>query len=262
MQKIAKTLLKKPLYLGIVTFFVSLFMSITPLVLMYINHTHPPQSITELSPEILNQFFYAHNNIFIYTLVYAFIIATIVSFAITLLAYSLRKSYLAIEQLSHHDGLTGLYNRLVFVTLFEKEIAKIPRTNHKLFLIILDIDDFKPINDHYGHLVGDEAIKYTAHALRSILRTSDTIARFGGDEFVISVVDQQADAASGIINRILEQFNTASITLSADQELQIYLSIGYTAYKPGDDFKSMLQRADQALYISKEAGKNTATLLA
>ena len=133
------------------------------------------------------------------------------------------------------------------------------------FLVILDIDDFKPINDTYGHLVGDEAIKITAHALQSLLRTSDTIARFGGDEFIICLVDPDKDTASTIVNRILNEFNAKMIPVTRNhekQEIPINLSIGYTAYKNDDDFKTMLQRADQALYISKEAGKNTATYLA
>lgn len=229
---------------------------------MYFKHFQEHQALAEISPQTLESFLQAQYNIVIYTLLYALVIAIIVSSAITLLAHYLKKSYLDIELLSHFDGLTGLYNRLMFVSMFEKEVNKIARTNNKLFLIILDIDDFKPINDNFGHLVGDEAIKYTARTLQSISRSSDTIARFGGDEFVISIVDQDPNAAAGIITRILDQFNSASINIVPNQELQINLSIGYTAYKPEDDFKSMLYRADQALYISKEAGKNTATFLA
>lgn len=262
MKKIASILLKKPLYLGLGTFILNLFMSMTPVILMYFKHFQEHKALAEISPQTLESFLQAQYNIVIYTLLYALIIAIIVSSAITLLAHYLKKSYLDIELLSHFDGLTGLYNRLMFVSMFEKEVIKIARTNNKLFLIILDIDDFKPINDNFGHLVGDEAIKYTAQTLKAISRSSDTLARFGGDEFVISIVDQDTNAASGIITRILEQFNAASINITPNQNLQINLSIGYTAYKPEDDFKSMLYRADQALYISKEAGKNTATFLA
>lgn len=216
--------------------------------------------------EVMNALWlHDQQNLILTTLFYSFVLTIIISTFVTLLAYYLKKSYLEVENLSHFDGLTGLYNRLMFLTIVQKEIQKIKRTHHHLFFVILDIDDFKPINDTYGHLVGDEAIKATAQTLSHLLRASDTIARFGSDEFVICIVDENQNASSTIVNRILEEFNNRIIPVirnNHEQELHINLSIGYTAYKEEDTFNTMLQRADQALYISKEAGKNTATYLA
>ncbi len=261
MKRIPRILLKKPILLGSITFVVNLVISISPVLYLHEKHAAHYKNIPSFNMQLLIE----EQDIVYSALFYSFIFAFIISILITFLAFFLKKSYLEVENLSHFDGLTGLYNRLMFMSLFQKEIQKVKRNRDYLFLVILDIDDFKPINDTYGHLIGDEAIKITASTLQQLLRASESIARFGGDEFIISIVDQDKNAASTIVNRILNEFNNKTIPVSRNhdqQELQINLSIGYTLYRNDDDFKTMLQRADQALYISKEAGKNTATFLA
>ncbi len=265
MKRIPRAILKRPVLLGFITFIINLFMSTVPVIMLHDKHVEHYLASFPENQYMSTQWLYDQQAIVHTALIYSFILTVIISTLVTLLAYFLKKSYLEVENLSHFDGLTGLYNRLMFVTIVHKEIQKIKRSQNQLFLVILDIDDFKPINDTYGHLVGDEAIKTTAQTLRYLLRSSDTIARFGGDEFVICIVDEDKNAASHIVNRILEEFNNKTIPITRNQEnqdLQINLSIGYTSYKQDDDFNIMLQRADQALYISKEAGKNTATYLA
>jgi len=261
MKRIPSIILKKPIVLGLTTFIVNLFISTTPVLYLHEKHLEHYKNTFAINAQLLlDEQEIVHSALF-----YSFIFALVISIIVTLLAFFLKKSYLEVENLSHFDGLTGLYNRLMFMSVFQKEIHKVKRNHHHLFLVILDIDDFKPINDTYGHLVGDQAIKTTATTLQQLLRLSDTIARFGGDEFIICIVDQDKEAASTIVNRILNEFNNKTIPVSRNSdkhELQINLSIGYTAYKNDDDFKTMLHRADQALYISKEAGKNTATYLA
>jgi len=265
MKTIPSIMLKRPILLGLITFIVNLFISTIPVLILHAKHLEQNKTMFSVSTLIDKQHLLEQENIVNSTLFYSFLFSLMLSIFIVILATFLKKSYLEVENLSHFDGLTGLYNRLMFMETFQKEIHKIQRSKHHLFLIILDIDDFKPINDTYGHLVGDDAIKMTAQTLQDLLRTSDTIARFGGDEFIICIVDQDKDAASTIVNRILNEFNHKMIPVSRNNdvhELQINLSIGYTAYKSEDDFKTMLHRSDQALYISKEAGKNTATFLA
>lgn len=265
MKQLPKTILKRPIILGVITFIINLFISTMPVLMLHEKHVeHYLVSLPH--SEITNQqWLLDQQSIVHHALIYSFVLTIIISSLVTLLSYFLNKSYLEVENLSHFDGLTGLYNRLMFVTIVQKEIQKVKRSHQHLFLVILDIDDFKPINDTFGHLVGDEAIKTTAQTLKQLLRSSDTIGRFGGDEFVLCIVDDDKNAASHIVNRILEEFNQKTIPVARNNEtqtLQINLSIGYTAYKNDDEFKTMLQRADQALYISKEAGKNTATFLA
>lgn len=265
MKHLPKTMLKRPLLLGAMTFIINLFMSTVPVLLLHQQHVEHYLALSFVNETYISDWLSMQQTIVYHTLIYAFVFTVIISSLVTLLAYFLNKSYVEVENLSHFDGLTGLYNRLMFVTVVHQEIQKIKRSAQALFLIILDIDDFKPINDTYGHLIGDEAIKTTAHTLKRLLRSCDTIGRFGGDEFVLCIVDNDKNAASTVVNRILEEFNHKTIPVSRNseaQELQINLSIGYTAYKDEDTFNTMLQRADQALYISKAAGKNTATFLA
>lgn len=265
MKRLPKILIQKPILLGLIAFAINLFISSMPVLLLHDKHIQHYKETFALFDLIDHKFFNEQQTIVYSALFYAFIFSIILSILITFLAIYLKKSYQEVESLSHFDGLTGLYNRLMFVNIFQKELQKMKRGSHSLFLVIVDIDDFKPINDTYGHLVGDEAIKTTANTLKNLLRESDTVARFGGDEFIIGVVDKNEEVGSIVVNRILSEFNHKSIPITRKNdlhELQINLSIGYTAYKMNDDFKTMLQRADQALYISKEAGKNTATFLA
>ena len=265
MKRLPAILIKKPLVLGSVTFIANLFLSVTPALILHQKHISQYMS-TEGIAELLDTKILVEQQHIVYsTLFYSVIFSLIMAGFVVLLASYLKQSYLEVENLSHYDGLTGLYNRLMFLTVFEKEIQKVQRSHQELFFVILDIDNFKPINDTYGHLIGDEAIKTTAKTLQNLLRASDTIARFGGDEFVICLVDDNKEAASVVVNRILNEFNNKTIPVTRNldyHDLQINLSIGYTSYKSEDDYKTMLQRADQALYISKEAGKNTATYLA
>lgn len=266
MKRLPTILLKKPIALGLITFIANLFISAIPVMIMHEKYLDQYKNMFGLKEFLNPNTILEQQTIFQSALFYSFFFSLMLSVLIAVLASYLKKSYLEVENLSHFDGLTGLYNRLMFMTIFQKEIYKVKRTQHQLFLVILDIDDFKPINDTYGHLVGDEAIKITARTLQKLIRSSDTVARFGGDEFVICVVDEEKEAASFIVNRILNEFNnkTIPVTRNGDDhhDLQINLSIGYTTYRNEDDFKTMLHRADQALYISKEAGKNTATFLA
>lgn len=265
MKRLPSTLLKKPFLLGFLTFVLTLFISALPVLLMHEKYLQRYSTLFTPSEISGGTWLIEQHEIIAHTLIFSFILSFLISSVIMGLAYLLKKSYVEVENLSHFDGLTGLYNRLMFMMMFEKEIQKVERNRHHLFLVILDIDDFKPINDTYGHLVGDEAIKMTAKTIKTLLRSSDIIGRFGGDEFILGIVDQNPDAASVIVNRIIEEFNHKTIPVTKNsyaQELQINLSIGYTLCKKGDDFKSMLHRADQGLYISKEAGKNTATFLA
>lgn len=206
-----------------------------------------------------------YTKIFLLSLSISILLSLVASIVIYFLLKQLKISYTEVQKLSHFDRLTGLFNRFVFIDFFNNELEKSKRLKHSLFLVILDIDDFKGINDEFGHLVGDEAIKFTANNLKNILRKTDIIARFGGDEFLICITDKDSTFIEDVVTRILNDISTNTIKIEKNdtqKEININLSIGYTAYKDGDDFKSMLQRADQALYISKEAGKNTATMLA
>jgi diguanylate cyclase len=181
---------------------------------------------------------------------------------ITYLAFQTKKYYLKVEKLSKYDSLTGLYNKGTFEILLEKALKQLEREGKHLFFMIIDIDDFKAINDSHGHLIGDEAIKKVTEKLKNLLRDSDTFARFGGNEFLIYLADYNDEAASKLIDRIEKSFANSSIELNDETILKITLSIGYTKSRENCDYKSLLERADKALYISKETGKGIGIFLA
>ncbi len=162
-----------------------------------------------------------------------------------------------IEYLAYHDALTGLPNRLLVQDRFEQAMAQAERSNTKVALVYLDLDNFKSINDSLGHAAGDEFLKEVARRLRSCVRDSDTISRQGGDEFLLVLRDlPDTEIVSAIIIKIMERLQEP---LHLDtQELSSSASIG-AAIAPDDgrDFETLRKKADLAMYRSKESGRNT-----
>ncbi|MEN4046518.1 diguanylate cyclase [Sulfurimonas sp. NWX367] len=158
----------------------------------------------------------------------------------------------AITKKANHDMLTGLYNRNKFEEIFAYELSQVKRYGYPLSLAIADIDHFKLFNDRYGHLVGDEILKLVANILTSCTRSADTIARWGGEEFVMLLPQTALNDAQ----LLLEKCRKKVEELHAQEYGKITLSFGVTAYKKGDTLKSMLQRADEALYKAKANGRN------
>ena len=158
--------------------------------------------------------------------------------------------------LAHYDPLTKLPNRALLGDRIEQAIINSKRHNHFVAVVFLDLDDFKSINDKYGHQIGDEVLKEFGSLIRGALRESDSIARFGGDEFVLLLTELESMAQiEMVIQRVYEIFQqTISI-----KEIQIELkgSIGITIF-PLDqaDADQLIRHADQAMYSAKQAGKN------
>ncbi len=158
--------------------------------------------------------------------------------------------------LATHDPLTGLSNRLLLNDRLEHAINHANRFNQCIAVIFCDLDDFKPINDTYGHSVGDEVLKEIASAFREILRKEDTICRFGGDEFVILIEELKSFE---YLQGILEKLRAISerIFIIDNIRLQVGMSIGASLY-PNDanSPEMLLDRADKAMYKAKHSGKN------
>jgi diguanylate cyclase (GGDEF)-like protein len=158
--------------------------------------------------------------------------------------------------LATHDPLTGLSNRLLFNDRLEHAINHAERFNKYISLIFCDLDNFKPVNDTYGHAVGDEILKQVAHSLKKILRKDDTVCRFGGDEFVILVEDLHSfEYLDEILHRINALTHTPSII--DGNTISIGMSIGASIY-PDDGQKpeELIKAADEAMYRAKNSGKN------
>jgi diguanylate cyclase (GGDEF)-like protein len=156
------------------------------------------------------------------------------------------------------DTLTNLPNRRAFDDVFQQEIARSGRYDRPLCVAIADIDHFKSINDGFGHQVGDAVLEKLAMFMRSSLRTSDYVARWGGEEFTILLPETPLDLAAELLNRLRTDIANYVI-----QEIgrAVTLSFGVTACSKPDDADDLLERADRALYTSKQTGRNKVTTL-
>lgn len=158
---------------------------------------------------------------------------------------------------ANHDALTGLPNRTMFGERLAQALARAQRNERMLAMLFIDLDRFKVINDTLGHDAGDRLLQQVATRLRGCLREGDTIARQGGDEFVVLVEDMtDTIQATGVAQKILEAFGQSYVL--SEQELHVTVSIGVSVYpEDGSDAQSLLKNADIALYRAKDAGKNT-----
>jgi diguanylate cyclase (GGDEF)-like protein len=162
-----------------------------------------------------------------------------------------------LEELAHFDMVTGLPNRAFFNENLRQRISKASRNNSQLALLYLDVDNFKNINDAYGHHYGDGLLKCVTETLRQCIRDCDYIARIGGDEFAV-ILDQipSPEVASNFAARLLKAFDRPIIIQNI--ECKISMSIGIAIYpRAGTNQEELLSHADSAMYQAKSLGKNT-----
>jgi diguanylate cyclase (GGDEF)-like protein len=161
-----------------------------------------------------------------------------------------------VEGFSRIDWLTGLYNRRHFDYLLAQEVARAGRYSRPLAALLVDSDNLKVINDTYGHQAGDHLIATLANLLRTEMRLSDTLVRYGGDEFVVLLPDTEPIGARFLAERLRAAVEAAQLTWQK-QRIPITVTIG-VASLPADasDGTSLVARADAALYVGKRAGRN------
>lgn len=172
------------------------------------------------------------------------------------LADSLQAANEQLRTIALHDKLTGLPNRFLLEDRLEQAVLRGSREGGNFAVMFVDLDRFKPINDRFGHAVGDEVLKTVARRLAGCVRRADTVARTGGDEFVVvlSSVAKSEDAAR-IGGKILEEL--ARPFNAHGHELEISCSIGVSIYpKDGRDVQMLVLNADRAMYHAKQAGRN------
>ena len=154
------------------------------------------------------------------------------------------------------DELTGLYLRDVFDVVLKKEVEASRRTKTPFCLIMMDIDDFKKINDQYGHLVGDEVLSGIGENLNEHVREMDTAARYGGEEMAVIMPETNLDQAYAIAERIRDNIENLQFS-----QTKVTMSIGISQYSENLlDEKTIIDCADKALYQAKRAGKNKVVL--
>lgn len=167
-----------------------------------------------------------------------------------------------LEHLSTTDSLTGLFNRRALIEMLRREMDRAGRYGSELSLILCDIDKFKKINDTYGHAAGDKALQIVSETIRSSLRKADIVGRHGGDEFMIIAPETSVEGARNLAEKIRASIEKIELQVTEQKKIKLSLSMGVTAFGPtGGDIDTLVTRADNALYASKEAGRNKVSIL-
>jgi len=178
--------------------------------------------------------------------------------AAALLAVSLRNAELfrEIRENSVRDSLTGCANRTHMLQVFEAELARARRSRLPLSLVMFDLDRFKQINDQHGHLAGDAVLAAVGARMRAVLRGGDLKCRYGGEEFLIVLVDTPLSGAQHVAETLRKDIEGHPLSWNTET-IPVTASFGVTAVEPGDeDPLTIVARADEALYLAKQDGRN------
>jgi diguanylate cyclase (GGDEF)-like protein len=165
-----------------------------------------------------------------------------------------------LRKMATTDPLTRLFNRRHMTNLAKREFSRFERGGHPVSFIVLDIDHFKMINDRYGHEVGDHILTEVARVIRKQLRTQDLVARWGGEEFLVVLPDTPLNDARAGAERIREGLLAHEWQAPNGDLIDLTISAGVSEIRRDDDFNSAINRADRALYSSKDGGRNRVEL--
>jgi diguanylate cyclase (GGDEF)-like protein len=161
-----------------------------------------------------------------------------------------------VEQQALVDGLTGLANRRVCTAALEKELARARRFEEPLALVLADIDDFKRVNDRFGHPTGDEVLKAFATTLRESVREIDLAGRWGGEEFVLLLPGTDLEGGRELAERVRRALEALELPAPDGDAVQVTASFGVAAFPEAESQDRLVAAADRALYEAKRAGKN------
>jgi len=163
-----------------------------------------------------------------------------------------RKLEIELRKQATTDFLTGLYSRRYFFEQLDKEIERSLRSKNTFSILLCDIDDFKLINDTFGHAIGDRVLKTFTSTISSVIRKTDVFARYGGEEFIILAPETPLKSAA----RLAEKIRKETELFFKFNQFQVTVSIGVSHFHKNDIPDELIHRADQALYNAKEKGKN------
>lgn len=170
----------------------------------------------------------------------------------------LRATLKQLEILATYDGLTNLFNRRALYEAIRTEWNRANREGKPISLIMLDIDHFKEINDEFGHLVGDDAIRHVAQILTQHKRSYDMVGRWGGEEFLLILPGTDLSEAACVAERLRKALSTSPLCINETQNVIIYASFGVAGLNAQESsgFDRYIQQADRALYRAKNTGRN------
>ena len=173
----------------------------------------------------------------------------------------IRKLQVSLEQMVVSDPLTGLHNRRYLMDRLTQEMQRADRHNEPLAFAMIDLDGFKPINDQFGHVVGDKVLRAVGNAVSRCVRVSDIAARYGGDEFAVILPQTPPEGAMRVVERMLRTISELTLQDENGAAVKVTASLGL-AYYPAEDLETpedLVHSADGALYGAKRSGKNRYT---
>ncbi|MCJ8268541.1 MAG: diguanylate cyclase, partial [Psychrosphaera sp.] len=173
----------------------------------------------------------------------------------TAIALDNAQAYQALENVSNTDYLTNLPNRRAFFETAKTQVAHSKRNLSPFAVALADIDHFKLFNDNYGHDAGDYVLQEVSRLMKQTIREQDSVARWGGEEFIFLLPDTHIEGALIVADKIRQVIEMASFNYE-DQQFEVRMTIGLTVFTPGEDLMSCINRADALLYQGKEAGRN------
>ncbi len=180
----------------------------------------------------------------------------LVAYITTMLSADIRYAVEKIKQVSDTDDLTGLYNMRAFSVVYQRSFKQCVRYSHPLSLAMIDSDNLKAINDTYGHDAGNHLLRHIVQRMREQLRGSDIIARYGGDEFIVLLVETSAAGAVEMAERMRRAIESSRLDIDG-HVIAATVSIGVASYpRDGGDSSTIMEKADRALYRAKQGGKN------
>ncbi len=171
---------------------------------------------------------------------------------------TLKSLMVKLENLARNDSLTGLSNRRFFLERFHDELTRINRYDHPMCLLLIDLDNFKSVNDTYGHAMGDQVLVRFSAVITRLIRNTDFAGRYGGEEFAIALPETSMDGAVAFAERLRDAFSQESYDPTNREPFTATCSIGVVEIGEGNESKveQWFQEADEALYKAKEAGRN------
>ena len=189
-------------------------------------------------------------------LVFTVISLGLLAYLASVVGRSQRRAREAALSLSRFDPLTGLYNRGYFFSVTDREIRRAARNGSQFAIVMLDLDDLKPVNDTFGHQRGDELLRAVTGAIQRNVRSTDVAARYGGDEFVILLSDTEPEGAQVVAEKLRNDISSLAVG-SLDRPARTSASIGVVTYpQDGASIETLIADVDKAMYEAKRRGKN------